>query len=326
MDRLARLTNLVALLLNSPRPLTLDEIAMELEPEAGYPGGEEARRQAFERDKRVLREEGIPVETVALEGDGGHRVGYRIRPEEYYLPDLALTDDERVALHLALAAVQWDAGWGTEATWKLDVVGDVVGDVAGGDVPPLASLPSVGALPGLFDGWRRRATVRFVYGGVDRALDPYGLVFRDGFWYVVGFDHGREALRRFRADRIEGRVTVGEAGAFDRPEGFDAGAALADQPFRIGDRDEGEGVGVESVEVLVDAVLATKVVGELGPDAVVSRRDDGSVVLRVDVVNRAGLRSWVLGMRDHAVVLGPPAVRAEIVSWLRAMAASTEAV
>lgn len=306
-DRLARLTNLVALLLNAPRPLTLDEIALELEAESGYPGADEARRQAFERDKRVLREEGIPVEAVTLEGEGG-RVGYRIRPEEYYLPDLDLTDDERVALHLALAAVQWEAGWGTEAAWKL-------GDVSGADVPPLAALPSVEALPQLFEGWRRRATVRFSYAGSGaRVLDPYGLVFREGFWYVVGFDHDRGGLRRFRADRIEGPVSVGEAGAFERPEAFDPAAALADQPFRVGEGD------VERVLVLIDAVLADKVVGELGAAAVEERRGDGSVVVAVDVTNRAGLRSWVLGMRDHAEVLAPPSARSDLVEWLAAMA------
>lgn len=305
-DRLARLTNLVALLLNAPRPLTLDEIAVELEAESGYPSGDEARRQAFERDKKVLREEGIPVEAVMLEGEGG-RVGYVIRPEEYYLPDLDLTDDELVALHLALAAVPLEAGWGSEAMWKL-------GDVSGADAPPLAALPSVEALPQLFEGWRRRATVRFGYGGSPRALDPYGLLFRDGFWYVVGFDHDRGELRRFRADRIEGRVVVGEAGAFERPEGFDPAAALPGQPFRLG---EGS---VERVLVLVDAVLADKVLGELGPDAVVERRGDGAVVVGVDVVNQAGLRSWVLGMRDHAEVLSPESARSDIVGWLKAMA------
>ncbi|MDQ1438981.1 MAG: proteasome accessory factor [Acidimicrobiaceae bacterium] len=305
-DRLARLTNLVALLLNAPRPLTLDEVASELEPESGYPAGDEARRQAFERDKRVLREEGIPVEAVFLEGEGG-KVGYRIPPDDYYLPDLALTDDERVALHLALAAVPLDSGWGAEARWKL-------GDVSGADASPLAALPSVEALPLLFEGWRRRAPVEFGYGGSPRLVEPYGLLFREGFWYVVGRDRGRGDLRRFRADRIEGRVTLGEAGSFERPEGFDPAAALASQPFMIG---EGSS---ERVLVLVDAVLADKVEGELGPASVAERRDDGSVVVDVEVTNRVGLRSWVLGMRDHALVLSPPSVRDDVVEWLRAMA------
>lgn len=314
-DRLARLTNLVALLLNARQPLTLDEIAAELDPEAAYPAAEEARRQAFERDKRLLREEGIPVATVPLSGERGAlgAVGYVIRPEEYYLPELQLTDDELVALHLALAAVPLDAGWGSEAMWKL-------GDVEGVDAPPLAALPSVEALPKLFEGWRQRATVSFVYGGPTgagerRVVEPYGLLFRDGFWYVVGYDRGRQALRRFRADRIAGRVAVGDAGEFDRPAGFDPAAALPGQPFQLG-----AGDGAVAAQVLVDAVLADKVVAELGGRAVVERRDDGSVVVQVDVANEAGLRSWVLGMLDHAVVLGPPEMRGRMAAWLEDMA------
>jgi proteasome accessory factor B len=309
-DRLARLTNLIALLLNTQRPLTLDEIAAELDPEAAYPANDEARRQAFERDKRLLREEGIPVESVALED--GVRTGYLISPSEYYLPDLKLSDDELVALHFAVAAVSLDAGWAAEAMWKL-------GDVEGVDAPPLAALPALEALPLLFEGWRRRAVVSFAYGpsGERRSVEPYGLLFREGFWYMVGYDRGRGALRRFRADRISGRVAVGEAGAFDRPEGFDPAAELADQPWQIG---SGLGDGAVPVSVWVDPVLAGKVVGELGPEAVVSTGDDGSAVVRVDVANEAGLRSWVLGLRDHAVVLDPPDVRERLVAWLTEMA------
>lgn len=310
-DRLARLTNLIALLLNARRPLTLDEIAAELDAEAPYPQGEEARRQAFERDKKLLREEGIPVESVMLDGEGG-RVGYRISPSDYYLPDLNLSEDELVALHLALAAVPLESGWGTEAMWKL-------GDVEGADAPPLAALPSVEALPLLFEGWRQRATVAFSYGSSTerRVVEPYGLLFKNGFWYVVGFDRGREAVRRFRADRIAGRVAVGQAGEFERPSGFDAAGALPDQPFQIGA--DGSS-GATRVRVWVDAVLADKAVADLGPSGRVTRRDDGSVVLDVEVANEAGLRSWVLGMLDHAVVLGPPEVRGRIVEWLGAMA------
>jgi predicted DNA-binding transcriptional regulator YafY len=337
-DRLTRLTNLIALLLNAQHPLTLDEIAAELDPEAPYPEGDEARRQAFERDKRLLREEGIPVTTVVLAGEGG-RTGYVIKASEYYLPDLGLSEDELVALHIALAAVPLDAGWGTEAMWKL-------GDVEGVDAPPLAALPSVEALPQLFEGWRQRATVTFSYGGAGagagggsagsgsgvgsraagerRVVEPYGLLFRGGFWYVVGFDRARGALRRFRADRIVGRVALGDPGEFERPEGFDPGAELPDQPFLIGGGDGPGGRGGEdgrvAARVWVDAVMADKALGELGPDAVVERRDDGSVVVEVDVVNEAGLRSWVLGLLDHAVVLGPAEVRGRMREWLVAMA------
>ena len=54
IDRVERLTNLLALLLETSRPLTLVEIAGELRGQ--YPEGEANRRATFERDKAALRE------------------------------------------------------------------------------------------------------------------------------------------------------------------------------------------------------------------------------------------------------------------------------
>src|SRR4051812_33853195 len=112
VDRLERLTNLVALLLNTSVPLTLDDIVQRIE---GYPSEAETRRQAFERDKRLLRDEGVPIETIVADG----RSTYRIKSDEYYLPDLGLTEDELVALNLAVAAVHVEGGRGREALWAL---------------------------------------------------------------------------------------------------------------------------------------------------------------------------------------------------------------
>jgi hypothetical protein len=46
-------------------------------------------------------------------------------------------------------------------------------------------------------------------------------------------------------------------------------------------------------------------------------------VVRVPASNLPAFRSWVLGLLEHAVVLGPPEVRADIVSWLRVVAGVT---
>ena len=59
--------------------------------------------------------------------------------------------------------------------------------------------------------------------------------------------------------------------------------------------------------------------GQVGPDAVEDRRADGSVILAVHVTNRSAFRSFVLGFLDHAEVLDPPEVRADLVQWLEAM-------
>ena len=58
----------------------------------------------------------------------------------------------------------------------------------------------------------------------ERDFDPYGLAYRGGCWYAVGWCHLRGGLRSFRLDRIES-VRVQSAG-FSRPAGFDALAHL----------------------------------------------------------------------------------------------------
>ncbi len=53
-DRVERLVNLTATLLDTRRPLTLDELAERLEP--AYPSDKAAQRRAFERIvERLLR-------------------------------------------------------------------------------------------------------------------------------------------------------------------------------------------------------------------------------------------------------------------------------
>src|SRR5919202_420319 len=261
-DRLERLTNLVAVLLETRRALTLEEI---VERVPGYPEERESSRRQFERDKATLREIGVPISVEAVYAFDQDS-GYRINRKDYELPALDLTPDERVALHLAVTAVRLEGGEGRHALLKL---GGLEGDAA----PPLAALPSVPALPALFDAYRRRARVTFAYRGQRRRLDPYGILFRNGHWYVVGRDPDREATRAFRADRIEGSVEVGPAGAFEQP---------VDALVRVG------------------PLQAGAVVADLGEQAVVERHDDGSVAVRMAVTNRAAFRSFVLGLLDHA--------------------------
>lgn len=301
VDRLERLTNLVALLLNASRPLSLDEIVMGIE---GYPTDPESRRQAFERDKRLLRDEGVPVDTV--HGDDG-KAAYRIKPDEYYLPSLDLTDDELVALNLAVAAVHLEGENAREALWSL-------GDATTDRVPPLAALPVIESLPALFDACRRRATASFTYRADRRHLQPWGLFFRGGYWYVAGHDVDRGGERVFRADRIQGGVEVGEPNAFTPPPDFDPQKVMPEQAFRMATSEP------TLVDVEVDGPYARVALADAGEDAVVERRDDGSVVLRIAVTNPDGFRSWLFGFLDHARVLGPESMRKQIVKWLKDMA------
>jgi predicted DNA-binding transcriptional regulator YafY len=163
-----------------------------------------------------------------------------------------------------------------------------------------------------------RSTIEFGYRGDARRLDPWGLLLRGGFWYVVGHDHHRDEQRTFRVDRFDGGaagITVGEADSFERPASFDPRSAFPADPKQIG---QGLDDSVDAT-VWIDALRAPAAVRELGEDRVVARRDDGSVELLVPATNLDAFRSWVLGMLQHAVVVGPPEVRAHVVGWLTAI-------
>ncbi|MFC4778826.1 helix-turn-helix transcriptional regulator [Paenibacillus sp. GCM10023252] len=54
----------------------------------------------------------------------------------------------------------------------------------------------------------------------ERLIDPYGMVYWKGKWYVVAHCHGREAMRSFRVDRIHGVAMTEDV--FTRPVGFSA--------------------------------------------------------------------------------------------------------
>ncbi|RJE85159.1 YafY family transcriptional regulator [Paenibacillus sp. 1011MAR3C5] len=57
-----------------------------------------------------------------------------------------------------------------------------------------------------------------------RQIDPYGLLYRHGRWYVVAYCHSRESIRVFRGDRVS---EVSPAGSvFVRPASFSAKAYL----------------------------------------------------------------------------------------------------
>ena len=66
-----------------------------------------------------------------------------------------------------------------------------------------ASLPERPELPALRAAIAARAPVEFSYRGERRTLDPWGLLLRGGFWYVIGHDHARGGQRTFRVDRFD---------------------------------------------------------------------------------------------------------------------------
>lgn len=304
-ERLERLINLTATLLETRRPLTLEELAERLEP--GYPGELAARRRQFERDKETLRDLGVPISVEPLDALGGE-VGYRIRPDDYYLPELGLDAAERAALHLAVTAV--DVG-GIDPLNALRKLGGAEGEGSEQSVATFELTPHLGDC---FDAVARRAVLTFPYRHETRRLEPYGILHRFGHWYVVGRDPDRDAPRAFRVDRFDGPPEVGEHRAFRVPGDVDPTTLLSSDPLTYGADQP------IRARVLVDAARAPVVRAALGEAVVTEDKSGGGIVVTLDVVNRDAFRAFVLELLEHAEVLDPPELRADIVEWLSAMA------
>ena len=308
-DRLERITNLVLVLLSTNRPLSLREIGRDV---AGYPDQQGAIRQAFERDKRTLRDAGIPIAVERIGGD--EQLGYRIRPEDYYLPDLDLDPAERAALVLALVAVRLDGAAGNGVAQKLGAPAS--------EANPIAVLPSLAALAPLQQAIRERAIVSFSFRHRRRSVEGYGLVFRGGSWYLAGRDTevvGGSDLRTFRVDRIEDVPRVGPAAAYEVPDGFDLDEATRFSPF--GQSDVAAPPG-EFAELSVDVREADGVVALVGEAAVQSRSADGSVVVHFPIGDQESFLRWVLGLGEAVEVVGPPELRAATIAQLTKAAAA----
>jgi predicted DNA-binding transcriptional regulator YafY len=240
----------------------------------------EVDRRTVRRYITMLQDLGIPIETTR-----GPHGGYRLRPG-FKLPPLILTDDEALAVTLSLIAAQRQgmsvepaATAGAlakiervlpETLWeRLQAVRDVVAFTAAADV----SRPDSGILMRLSLAIKRGERVRVCYrsgtAATERQLDPYGLVFHWGRWYLAAWCHLRQATRVFRVDRVTSLEVVPET--FSRPAGFDSltfvTQSLAMAPW-----------GWE-VEVLLETTLE-RAERQLGPGWAILEEVVGGVVLR----------------------------------------------
>lgn len=191
-------------------------------------------RRTVRRDVAALQGLGIPVE-----GERGVGGGYRMRPG-FRLPPLMLSDDEAVAVVLGLVAARRLGLGATEeaadgALGKIhrvlpealrrrvealeETLGFTSGAEAGAPVATEAALLLAGAIRR-----RRRVTARYrSFEGAEseRELSPHGLVVHSGRWYLAAHDHGHDALRTFRVDRLSRIAVASAAAACPPPDGFD---------------------------------------------------------------------------------------------------------
>lgn len=226
-----------------PHPTTRVLAVLELLQSHGQVSGSELARRV-QVDPRTLRryiamleEMGIPITT-----EQGRYGGYRLVPG-FKLPPMMFTDEEAQALSLGLIAARGlglaDAAPAIESVQaKLDRVLPSAPRKTISALRESVALQTGDArahadarlLRVLSEAAQMRRTASLRYRAADgtltsRPFDVYGLVFRGGRWYVVGFCRLRMGLRTLRLDRVAHAETTGSP--FERPEGFDASGYLS---------------------------------------------------------------------------------------------------
>jgi proteasome accessory factor B len=311
MHPLERLVNLVALLLESPTPLTFDRIREKLAEGYGHADAASAKRM-FERDKDILRDIGVPIEVVAVDAWDVEQ-GYTIDKASYYLPDIAFTPEEISALFVAVRSAGDPSA--EDAVRKLLSTSDEgllagIGAAAAGG----GRDPNLGQAADAVAGQRR---VRFSYRSSrgersERDVDAFGLAVRGGHWYLVGLDRDRAEIRSFRLSRISGGLEpAGEGSA--PPDGFRAADHVRAGPW-------GPGEPETTATVAFSPEVAWWAARDVANAEVVGTREDGWVEVRVPFQPGESLASWVLSFGPEAEAVEPPELRAEVVGALEALA------
>jgi predicted DNA-binding transcriptional regulator YafY len=322
--RTERLLNLLTLLLNARRPISLRELRTHEEFRAYHTSDPKSGERAFERDKAALVELGVPLRWVPPEeeGDEDGIGGYMIDRRRYFLPPLDLTPAELALLSIAGAAAAAIEGFPgritvVRALAKLGFDVDEAGVSASLAHAPILigrDPARVGAhLQVLHDAVARRRRVQITYrakGGetTARAVDPYGLFYRQGVWYLVGYCQLRQAERTFHLGRCEA-VTVTHpdrhSPEFDVPESFDLSTYVQRRPWEMPGDPPCEAV-VRVAERLVPAIP------EMFGRRVDVEHESGGARVRLSVSNRAALIAAVMPFGAAAEVIEPADLRREI--------------
>lgn len=294
-------------------------------------GGELARRlEVDERTVRryitMLRDLGIPVEAEL-----GRYGAYRLRPG-YKLPPLMFSDEEALAVVLGLLAARRmgltvDVTATEGALAKIERVlpealRDQVQAVSGVltlDLRTALQAPAsseVVMAVSVAAQQSRRVWIRYRSGRADgeseREVDPYGVVYRTGRWYCVGYCHLRREPRVFRLDRIlEARLRDVR---FTRPAGFDSLAfvihSVATLPSEL------------VLDVLVQTTLETARQWIL-PGVGTLEEVDGGVALRGYVQDLDWMARYLAGLHWPLVIRQPDELKDAMRRHAAALIAAT---
>jgi len=335
-----RWVDLIAALLARRSHLTFDELARDVpgyltdgSVHAGRPSASLKRK--FERDKKELRDLGVPIATEGADGDPDTK--YYLRTTDFYLPYLSVVTPRGASKpkvsdrygYRSLAKLTFEPDELVaveEASLRARELGDPVlaADAESAMqklafdlpidpdrtphehlVPPRRRAEPV-TLQLIGDALVHRKRITFTYDSMssrsttERDVEPYGLFFLNGHWYLAARPVSDDTIKNFRVSRMGSpRMKNSQLATpdYEIPATFDLRQhGRSRQAWELGDGDAAHAV-VEftgsSGATIAGAQLGTPVNGV--PD----RREFR--VRRMDAFSR-----WLLSFAGEAVPVSPP--------------------
>jgi len=266
----------------------------------------------------MLDEMGIPVYS-----ERGPYGGFSL-VRGYRMPPLILTPEEAVAVCLGTSIVveTWGSLYQEAAQGALAKIDNLLPDEQRNEVSwARRSLLMTGmhrasmveltpVLEKLRRAIRELRRVSMVYRSSthpepnSRLFDPYALVHRWGWWYVIGYCHLREAVRSFRVDRILELALLSEV--FQFPTGFILREYLDT---------EGQGQPQLRAKFCFSPQSAYIALSQRSLWETLLEKPDGSVEVSMLAPDMAWLASTALSFGPWVTVIEPEGLREMVREW-----------
>lgn len=294
-----------------------------------------APKRAFERDKDELRDLGVPIESVSEPGEEGFL--YSLQVADFYQPYVNIVsergvqradkvtrrgyqsveslnfDPDELQIIAAAAARTVQIGDASLAEMARNAmrkfaydqpIGAIEGRSDDVHVPP-RTVADARLLSRLGSALFKRKRISGHYHSMgsatptERTVEPYGLFYVSGHWYLCARDVDKAELRNFRVSRMSGvrmNTSAPNTRDYEIPGEFSLREhAKSRQAWEIGD--------VDSIDAMVDfrghsgATMAARAIGE---------PVDGSDVHRRFTVRRSdNFARWVMSFAGEIVPVTP---------------------
>lgn len=142
-------------------------------------------------------------------------------------------------------------------------------------------------------------------------LDCYNLIFREGAWHAIGYNHRKDSVQTFRVSRISSLKITDEI--YMRPYNFSLKDYIRDNwgSFK-------EGKIKVTIKFSEEAVPLIKS-GKWHISEELEILEDGSVLFNLYVDETGELKNWVIGFGRNAELIEPQQLREEIKQELAEM-------